>query len=209
MDEPSARRWLLETLLVSRETLQKLDAYVTLLRDEAGRQNLVSRTTLETVYDRHIVDSAQLLQWSNPGTWLDLGSGAGLPGLVIAILSDAPVVLVESRRLRADWLARVAIELDLPNVYVEARTLESVPTFPADVITARAFAPLDRLFNHAVRFSTPKTRWILPKGAGAPEELASACAAWQGDFAMMQSVTHPESQIIVADNVSPVPAMQP
>jgi len=203
MDEAQAQTWLAE-LDVPRETLQKIDAFVALLEAENAQQNLVSAASLEQVYTRHIVDSAQL--WTvarDAKLWLDLGSGAGLPGLIIAILTASPVVLVESRKLRAAWLQHVAQALDLKNVRVEAARLELVPSFPAAVITARAFAPLPKLLTLARRFATPNTIWILPKGQSAPEELASIESTWHGRFDMKPSLTDPKSAIIVARNVKP------
>ena len=189
---------------VSRETHDRVDQFVALLREENGHQNLVSATSLDHVFARHIVDSAQLWRLGpEASSWLDLGSGAGLPGLIIAMLSDAPVTLVESRRLRAEWLKRAADILGLTNVTVEAARLELVRTSPVGVITARAFAPLSKIFALAQRFSTEETRWILPKGRSAVEELASIATTWHGSFHMEPSVTDPDSAILIARNVKP------
>ncbi len=203
MDEATARHWMTE-LGVSRETHQRIDQFVALLGEENQRQNLVSATSLEQVFTRHIVDSAQLWRLApDAPSWLDLGSGAGLPGVIIAILTGAPVTLVESRRLRSHWLRHVAGALGLDNIRVEAARLELVATRPFGVITARAFAPLPKLFGLAHRFSTEETLWILPKGRSAPEELASVAATWHGSFHMEPSVTDPESAILVARDVRP------
>lgn len=203
MDEEEAKIWLTGAG-VSRETREGLDQFVVLLREENARQNLVSAASLDHVYRRHIVDSVQLWKLApNARSWLDLGSGAGLPGLILAMLSEAPVTLVESRRLRADWLQRAAETLRLGHVRVEAARLELVNAFPAAVITARAFAPLPKLFTLAHRFSTEETLWILPKGRSAAEELASVAATWHGSFHMEPSVTDQDSAIIVARNVHP------
>lgn len=203
MDEDGAKVWLAD-LGVSRETHDRFDQFVSMLREENARQNLVSAASLDQVYVRHIVDSVQLWRLApDAESWLDLGSGAGLPGLILAILSDAPVMLVESRRLRAEWLQRTAETLRLGNVKVEASRLELVKSFPASVITARAFAPLPKLFALAHRFSTEETLWILPKGRSAAEELASVTATWHGSFHMEPSVTDPDSAIIVARGVKP------
>src|SRR5690348_10003751 len=100
---------------VSRETLEKLEAYVALLREENGRQNLVSAATLEQAWERHIFDSAQLVRYEScPGAaWVDVGSGAGLPGIVIACLVEGPVTLIEPRRLRAEFLHKACESLQL------------------------------------------------------------------------------------------------
>ena len=203
MDEDAAKAWLAD-LGVSRETQERIEQFVALLRKENTRQNLVSASSLDHVFARHIVDSAQLWRLAPEAkSWLDLGSGAGLPGLILAILSDAHVTLVESRRLRAEWLKCAAETLRLPNIRVEAARLELVQSFPVAVITARAFAPLPKLFAFAHRFSTEETQWILPKGRSAAEELASVAATWHGRFGMEPSVTDPDSAIIVARGVKP------
>jgi 16S rRNA (guanine527-N7)-methyltransferase len=194
----------LADLGVSRETSERIDLFVALLRKENAHQNLVSSASLTHVFARHIVDSAQLWRLAPDATsWIDLGSGAGLPGLIIAMLGEAPITLVESRRLRAEWLRRTADVLGLTNVTVELGRLELLKTRPVGVITARAFAPLPKLFALAYRFSTEETCWILPKGRSAAEELASIAATWHGSFHMEPSVTDPDSAILIARNVMP------
>ena len=164
----------------------------------------MSGRTLPDFFERHIVDSAQLARFlAHDGPILDLGSGAGLPGLVLAILTQRHCVLVESRRLRHQFLVDTAARLGLDNVTVLGERLESVTTFTAAAITARAFAPLARLLPLAARFAAPDTVWILPKGRSAAEELASVEATWQGRFRMEPSVTDPDSRIIVASGVAP------
>ena len=179
-----------------------------MLVDENSRQNLLSASTLPQIFARHIVDSAQLIPLAqrygiDRGGWLDLGSGAGLPGLVVAMLVNDPVTLVESRRLRADWLLRAVESLRLCNVHVEACTVQAVSAPISRIITARAFAPLPKLFELAYRFSKEETLWLLPKGRSAAEELASVASTWHGNFDMVQSMTDPDSQIIVARDVRP------
>lgn len=134
---------------VSRETFDRLIAYVELLRDEASRQNLVSAATLSDVWQRHIADSLQILSLSaNPdSSWVDIGSGAGLPGIPIALMSAGPMTLVEPRRLRADFLVRCVDALDLAGrVTVVCGNAEGLRGRFAN-ITARAVAGLDRLLS--------------------------------------------------------------
>ena len=200
MDEPEARSWLSEVLHVSRETLARLDALGSLLRAENERQNLVSAATLGRFWSRHVVDSAQLLRFGGAGPWLDLGTGAGFPGLVVAALREGPMTLTESRRLRADFLRRAAALLGVEPEIVHA-PVERIPSRPFAVISARAFAPLPRLLALAHRFSTEKTIWLLPKGRGAKSELEAARGAWQGDFRLEPSLTDADAQIIVATGV--------
>jgi 16S rRNA (guanine527-N7)-methyltransferase len=189
---------------VSRETIERLDAFVALLAEENQRQNLVSRTSLEQIWQRHILDSAQLLRWAPApaATWLDLGSGAGFPGLIVAALQNRPVTLVEERRLRVDFLRRAAETLGIEGrVEIIASKVERVEERAFEVISARAFAPLPRLFELAVRFSTTKTLWILPKGRNARSELDEAQSSWQGVFRLEPSLTDPEASIILAQRV--------
>ena len=188
---------------VSRETIARLNAIVDLVLAESTRQNLISARTVDDIWSRHVLDSVQLLRFGEEGRWLDLGTGAGFPGLVIAAFGLGDVVLVEERRLRHEFLLLAADALGLTNVTVAGSKLERVEPFAATTISARAFAPLDRIFSLAHRFSTEKTRWVLPKGRNARVELESAQATWHGEFRLEPSVTDPSSAIIVAENVRP------
>jgi 16S rRNA (guanine527-N7)-methyltransferase len=186
---------------VSRETFGRLETYVALLTNESRRQNLVSSTTLERVWERHILDSAQLVTLEpKPGaSWADIGSGAGLPGIVVACLVDGPVKLIEPRRLRADFLHKVCESLAL-NATVYCGRAESARG-EYDVITARAVAPLPKLLKISAHLSTRNTVWALPKGRAAERELAEAKQAWQGTFHVKQSVTDADAKIVVATGV--------
>jgi 16S rRNA (guanine527-N7)-methyltransferase len=187
---------------VSRETFDRLEAYVALLREENVRQNLVSAATLDCVWERHILDSAQLVRFEPQAgaAWIDLGSGAGLPGIVVACLVKGPVALVEPRRLRAEFLHKAAATLEL-NVTVHAMKAERV-SGAFDVITARALAPLPKFLEISHHLSTRNTVWALPKGRSALRELADARRAWQGAFHVERSVTDDEALIIVGTGVS-------
>jgi 16S rRNA (guanine527-N7)-methyltransferase len=202
MDEAEARG----RLAVPRETLQRLEIFVNLLREENERQNLVSAASLDRVWSRHILDSTQLLRFSPPeaAAWLDLGTGAGLPGLVIAAIAPVRVVLVEARKLRADFLRRASEAMGVSDkVEVLCARAEAIPAKSYAVISARAFAPLDRLLAIGRRFSTDKTVWILPKGRNAKTELEAAESSWQGDFRLEPSLTDADAQIVVASRVRP------
>lgn len=204
MTEDEARSWLAQLPGVSRETLDRLTLYADLLIEENARQNLIGAMTLPHFWSRHIVDSAQLMPLAGHFlSWLDLGSGPGLPGMVTAILSGQPTTLVEVRRKRSEFLATVRERLNLDNVIVAGCRLESLAKGSYSVISARAFAPLPKLFELAHSFSTEKTLWLLPKGRSAREELAKAQTAWQGEFHVKPSLTDPEAAIIVATNVRP------
>jgi 16S rRNA (guanine527-N7)-methyltransferase len=186
---------------VPRETFDKLSRYIELLKDENIRQNLVSRKTVAQLWERHIIDSAQLVKFEpNPeASWVDLGSGAGLPGVIVSCLVHGPVTMVEPRRLRAEFLHRVNETLRLGATILCSKA-ERV-TGPFDVITARALAPLNNLLEISHHLSTGKTRWVLPKGRSAASELAEAQRTWQGVFHVERSVTDPESSILVGTGV--------
>ncbi len=207
MTEQEARDWLTENLNVSRETLARLDAFRTRVIAENAQQNLVSAASIPDFWVRHIVDSAQLLMFDPPsgGTWLDLGTGAGFPGVVIALLRPGPVTLVESRRKRFEFLAESVQELGLDHVSVFGGRLEAMESAPFSVISARAFAPLHRLLPLAHSFSTPETLWLLPKGRSAREEIASIDADWTGVFHVKQSLTDADASLIVARQVAKRP----
>ena len=198
--EEAARGWIGDFFTPTPDQWTKLERFVDMLVAENGRQNLIAASTIPTIWVRHITDSAQLLSFDvrdGEGLWIDLGSGPGLPGLVVAILTARPVLLVESRKRRCDFLRSVAANLDLKHVEVAEAPLERVETRPAATISARAFAPLGRLLDLSARFSTESTRWLLPKGRNAVKELALLPEAWQRMFHVEQSRTDAESQILV------------
>ena len=188
---------------VPRETIERMELFVSLLLKDNERQNLVGKSTLDHLWQRHIADAAQLLSFApSGGSWLDVGSGAGLPGVVIAILSGDPVLLVEPRRLRADFLRRAVEALEMRStVSVIQSKVEVVRHAPVDVITARAVASIDRLFTIAGHLSHKGTVWILPKGRTAKSELDAARETWQGDLRLEPSRTDPDAQILVASRV--------
>lgn len=193
--------------------LEKLDRLVSLLVEENRRQNLVSAGSLDSVWQRHIADSAQLLGHVSRETfelderdsvWLDLGTGAGFPGLAIAcLLPNLPIIMVESRARRVDWLIRATEALDLTRARVVGQRLELVPDFPATVISARAFAPLDKLLRISARFSTRATQWLLPKGRSARQELQEL-KGWNHMFHVEQSLTDADAGVIVGTLTGPL-----
>lgn len=182
-------------------SLQRLEILIEELAAENRKQNLIAEKSLNVVWQRHIADSAQLAEHivsPNSGCWLDLGSGAGFPGLVIAAMyPETPVVLVESRRRRVEWLESAIDKMDLPNCTVEGQRLEQLEAFPASVVSARAFAPLDRLLRLSARFSTDDTRWVLPKGRSAAQEVDALPKELRSMFHVEQSQTSSEAGIVV------------
>jgi 16S rRNA (guanine527-N7)-methyltransferase len=205
MTEDEARGWVADH--VSRETLVGLKKLVGMILDEMPRQNLISASTADHIWTRHIVDSAQLVPMMPEGArrWIDLGSGAGFPGLVVALMCpDLHMTLVESRRKRIDFLGFMAESLGIADrVTVAGQRLEMLDSSPQDVISARAFAPLDRLLPLAHRFSHETTVWLLPKGRSAASELEAVTGSWQGDFRIVPSMTDPDAAIIAASQVQP------
>lgn len=187
--------------LVSRETEARLAIYETLLIEENERQNLVSRASLADLRTRHIEDSLQLLEHApTNAAWLDIGTGPGLPGMVLAIAGVRHITLVEPRRLRTAFLERCVAELGLTNVTVVTGKVENI-TGKFGVITARAVASLDKIFALAERLIATDGQWVLPKGRSAAEELAEARATWQGSFRLEPSRTDPDARILVAEQV--------
>ena len=186
---------------VPREAGQRLVRYVDLLKGASATQNLVARSSLDAVWHRHIADSAQLVPLGASGSaWVDIGSGAGLPGLVIAIITEDPVTLIEPRKLRAEFLRRAANELELAKVVVVASKAQSASGH-YDVITARAVAPAPDLLRMSAHFAHRGSRFLLMKGRGANKELEDVRRTWQGDFRLVASRTDPEAAIIVGERV--------
>lgn len=192
--------------LTDAEGLARIEAFAALVLEENQRQNLIAKPTEAHIWQRHIADSVQLIEnvsretfgANAGGAWLDLGSGPGFPGLVIAALHpNMPMVLVESRSRRAEFLTRCIAALDLPKCRVEAQRLERVAPFPARAISARAFAPLPKLLALSAPFSTSATRYVLPKGRSAAQELEALKPAIRAMFHVKHSLTDPEAGIIV------------
>jgi 16S rRNA (guanine527-N7)-methyltransferase len=180
--------------------MQRLEQLATMVVEENARQNLIAKSSESAIWVRHLADSAQLLTHVPRGTspWLDLGTGAGFPGIVIAALRpDTACVLVESRKKRVEWLERAAVALGLSNCRLVGRRLEHVESFEAAAISARAFAPLPKLLDLSARFSTRSTLWLLPKGRSAVQELSSLSDRTGAMFHVEQSVTDGEAGIVM------------
>jgi 16S rRNA (guanine527-N7)-methyltransferase len=163
---------------VSRETLAALTRYAELLAKWQAKINLVSADSLADLWSRHMLDSAQLFPLLPAGSrvLVDLGSGAGFPGLVLAILGVPEVHLIESDARKCAFLieaARLAGLMPSQNPVIHRARIEAVPAFAADVVTARACAPLDRLLAHAERFLGPQSVCLFPKGAQVEDELTA------------------------------------
>jgi 16S rRNA (guanine527-N7)-methyltransferase len=204
--EQAAKDWLAARPEWNALAAERIERLIALLAEENLRQNLVAAASLPMVWQRHIVDSAQLLahvprETSSP--WLDLGTGAGFPGLVIALLRpDCEVVMVESRARRVEWLERACAALGLERARAIGSRLELVPSREFRVISARAFAPLPKLLDLSARFSTKDTLYLLPKGRSAQIEL-SELTRWNHMFHVEQSLTDAEAGVIVGRLLGP------
>ena len=198
------RRAALALTSVSRETAARLDRFVALLLNWQRRVNLVAASTVPTLWTRHISDSLQLLSLAPEArSWLDLGSGGGFPGLAIACaLADSPgrrVDLIESNARKAAFLREAARILNLPAVVHCARIEEIVPRWsePADVVTARALAPLPRLLDYAAPLLERGAQGLFPKGQDVGAELMEAAKSWSIVTELVPSLTDPKGRIVV------------
>lgn len=188
---------------VSRETFDRLTALTTLLQKWNPAINLVAKSTLPEVWTRHIVDSSQLyrLAPAEVGHWADLGSGGGFPGLVIAILSaelDAQrrITLVESDQRKATFLRQAVREFGLTQATVLSERIESIPPLSANVLSARALAPLPQLCDFARRHLSPTGVALFPKGVQHQEEIAQAGREWHFDLTVFPSETDPSAVVL-------------
>jgi 16S rRNA (guanine527-N7)-methyltransferase len=194
---------------VSRETEAALQAFAALVARWNPTINLVAPSTIPTLRDRHISDSAQLFALAQPGWthWADLGSGGGFPGIVIAILardtSATKVTLVESDQRKATFLRTAIRDLGL-NAQVHATRAESEPPLNADVLSARALAPLPQLLPLALRHLAPGGRALFPKGRRAADEIVTARRDWHFTLTEHPSQTDPEGRILQIEGIAHV-----
>lgn len=194
---------------VSRETRMRLERYVALLNKWQVSDNLVASSTLPYVWQRHIADSAQLAHYFPQAcNWLDLGSGAGFPGLVVAILSGqspgACVHLVESNQRKCSFLRHVIRETGAPAIVHQGR-IEAVIagwTEPVDMISARALAPLDRLFSMAEPVLLSGARGAFHRGQDFEREIKESTKSWSFDLIRHQSLTDRNSAILEIQNLT-------
>lgn len=182
---------------VSRETLDQLSAYVDLVERWQARINLISPATLPSIWQRHIWDSAQLAPLLDPSDQpiMDIGSGAGFPGLVLAILTGTPVQLVESDQKKSIFLQTVIRECGLPASVLTER-VESLSPQEAAVITARALAPVDRLLRLLARQLTRPVRCLFLKGQSVHDELGCLEARPDISWQLHPSLTHSDSFVL-------------
>ncbi len=201
MNEDDARTWCEERF--STRAFDRLVRFAEMVIDENERQNLISPTTCSSIWSRHITDSAQLilLAGSKACTWIDIGSGAGFPGVVVGAATDLHVALVEPRARRAEFLRGISEALGLTNITVHQARAEAV-TMQADVISARAVAGISDLLAMSGHMRHSRTRLILPRGRNGASEVAELPANVRTMFHVEQSVTSSESVIVVGQGVN-------
>ena len=188
---------LVNQIDVSRETMDRLAAYVALVEKWQQRVNLISASTLPEIWIRHIWDSAQLVPLVPAGTGriLDVGSGAGFPGLVLAALCDAELHLVESDQKKAVFLQTVVRETGIGAI-VHNKRIESLQPIGADIVTARALASLDRLLELLEVQLVLGTRCLFLKGVRAEAELATLDTRSDIACRLHPSLTNPEAFVV-------------
>lgn len=185
-------------MTVSRET-EKLEAYAGLVRKWNPAINLVASSTLVALEERHISDCVQLCNLSAQldGKWVDLGSGGGLPGLVVAICRpEVSVTLIESDKRKASFLRNAARELSLPNATILTQRIEAVDPLESDILSARALAPLPLLLSYASRHLANTGRAFLMKGRNWKAEVDEASENWCFDLISHPSKTDPDAAIL-------------
>lgn len=201
MTEGEAKTWIEQRF--GADTIARIERFAAQVVEESERQNLIARSTLDSIWARHILDSAQLIPFGGridaATRWLDIGSGAGLPGAIVALLTPAQVTLVEPRRRRAEFLAEAL--RDAPNAKVLASKVEAVEVPTQHVISARAVAPVNELLRATRHLTDISTRYIFPRGRSVHVELESARLGWHGLFHVEPSITDAQSGILIAEEV--------
>lgn len=195
---------------VSRETLERLKEFQSLVVTWNRRINLVSKSSVEDLWDRHIVDSAQIYGFcpSNYGIWTDIGSGGGFPGIVCASIAkekhpNARFTLIESDQRKATFLRTAIRELDLAACVISQR-IEEAPKQNADIVTARALTSLSGLFPYILRHQKPDGIAMLHKGQSAQQEIVQAQATWTFDLIAHPSITQTDAQLLQIRRIAPI-----
>ncbi len=198
----------IDTYNVSRETYQKLERLVALLNEWQAKFNLVSNNSLPEVWQRHIADSAQLFKYLNKrvDSVYDVGSGAGFPALVLAVMAQEQYprlkfTLIESIGKKTLYLNEVKTVLNLNNVTVLNKRTEDLTLPPADVITARAVASLDKLLGYVFKFTNRQTKLIFPKGKSYHEELETAAKLWNFKLEVCKNETSADGVVLLLENL--------
>jgi 16S rRNA (guanine527-N7)-methyltransferase len=177
-----------------------------MLRDSQAVMNLVAPSTLDAVWERHFLDSAQLSRVVEPGRqWVDFGAGAGFPGLVLAAMDWGRLTLVESIAKKCRFLESVAEAMGVSDkVTVVHARVEALPWLQAEVVTARAVTALVTLFDWSVKHGVRGCRWVFPKGRRWAEEVEAARRSFRFDLEVIESLTDPEARILLVTNLQRV-----
>jgi len=187
--------------IVSRETMIKLEHYVQLLECWNKSVNLVSSKSIEEIWQRHIYDSAQLVSYlSSSKTIIDLGAGAGFPGLVLAMIGSWDVTLIESDTKKCSFLREVARQTNTQVTIVNQR-IETLVPWKVDAVTVRALAPLEKLLGYASPFLQERGVGIFLKGKMLEEEIEQARLAWSFDAEVIKSKTSCEGRVIKVKDI--------
>lgn len=200
---------LLEALNVSRETFERLEAYRALVEKWTKKINLVSRRDSSDIWNRHILDSVQLYEATpKSGPWVDLGSGGGFPGVVVAILDrqflpERTVTLVDSDQRKCAFLRTAARELEL-NTSVRSERLEDLEPQGASVLSARALGPLSNLLEASERHLNANGIAIFPKGKTWKQEHEEAQKTWSYEIEALKSKTNPDAVILKIKDIARV-----
>ena len=199
MTEHDAREWMIDRFGTART--QMVERFLSLVIAENDRQNLVSPASIAEIWSRHAIDSAQLLMLAgdDDGLWLDIGTGGGFPGMIVAILRDAPVVMVEPRKRRVAFIDDAIDTLGLTQASIIGAKVEQVDV-EARIISARAVASVEKLLQASAHCGTAETRWILPRGRLDPDELVQLRQRQRGKmFHVEHSLTNADSSILIVE----------
>jgi 16S rRNA (guanine527-N7)-methyltransferase len=200
--DPTAGKSHVSRETLGPETLERFDVYAQTLRAWQPRINLVSNRSLDDLWRRHFLDSVQLGQWITPGKRvLDMGSGAGFPGLVISIITGAPVVLAESDSRKCAFLREVR-RLTEANAEIAEGRIENLEAGRFDVVVARALAPLADLLDHAAGLMKPDGLCLFLKGARVDDELTDAAENWNMQVEQHPSLSDPDGVVLRIRNLS-------
>ena len=202
MSQEESRKRFFELIDVSRETISKLDGYVGLLKKWNSTINLVSNASLDDLWNRHMLDSAQIFQLADiqVGHWVDIGTGGGFPGMVVAVIAserapDLRFTFVESDLRKATFLRTVARETGA-NVIILSNRIESIQNLDADILSARALAPLVDLLNFAEMHLKPDGQALFPKGAKYRQEIEESLDSWRFQSQECRSITDDAAVIL-------------
>lgn len=201
MTEDQAREWVVDRY--GEPAAERIDHFLNLVIVENDQQNLVAPSTIPTIWARHALDSAQLIPLANraDGQWIDIGTGGGFPGMVVALAWPGRMALVEPRKRRADFLRDCAERLGMADrVTVHAAKIEAVDV-KADIISARAVATVENLLHAAAHCGKQNTRWLLPRGRLDEREIKTLKRQWRFVFHVEHSITSAESSIVILDRV--------